>query len=93
MSSELSTESYPAFARIGLRNPTPQINLNQVICPDRGLNPGHVVSRSDALTVIPQGIDIPEIDNEDWVTKLAFLTDVSENMNKLNCRLPGRYHV
>ncbi|KAJ4426353.1 hypothetical protein ANN_27167 [Periplaneta americana] len=29
-------------------------NLNQVTCPDRDSNPGHLVSRPDALTVIPQ---------------------------------------
>ncbi|KAJ4434799.1 hypothetical protein ANN_23370 [Periplaneta americana] len=47
------TESYPAFARIGLRE-NPGINLNQVTCPDRDSNPGHLVSRPDALTVTPQ---------------------------------------
>ncbi|KAJ4439507.1 hypothetical protein ANN_07631 [Periplaneta americana] len=50
-----STESYPAFARIGLRE-NPGKNLNQVTCPDRDSNPGHLVSRPDALTVTPQGI-------------------------------------
>ncbi|KAJ4432466.1 hypothetical protein ANN_21085 [Periplaneta americana] len=29
-------------------------NLNQVTCPDRELNPGHLVSRPDALTVTLQ---------------------------------------
>ncbi|KAJ4434056.1 hypothetical protein ANN_16375, partial [Periplaneta americana] len=48
-----STESYPAFARIGLRE-NPGKNLNQVTCPDRDSNPGHLVSRPDALTVTPQ---------------------------------------
>ncbi|KAJ4439792.1 hypothetical protein ANN_07920 [Periplaneta americana] len=48
-----STESYPAFARIGLRE-NPGKNLNQVTCPDRDSNPGHLVSRLDALTVTPQ---------------------------------------
>ncbi|KAJ4431741.1 hypothetical protein ANN_20344 [Periplaneta americana] len=47
-----STESYPAFARIGLRE-NPGKNLNQVTCPDRDSNPGHRPSRSDALTVTP----------------------------------------
>ncbi|KAJ4429117.1 hypothetical protein ANN_26118 [Periplaneta americana] len=32
----------------------PGKNLNQVTCPDRESNPGHLVSRPDALTVIPQ---------------------------------------
>ncbi|KAJ4427205.1 hypothetical protein ANN_24822 [Periplaneta americana] len=53
MSPGSSTESYPAFARIGLRK-NPGQNLNQVTCPDRDSNPGHLVSRPDALTVTPQ---------------------------------------
>ncbi|KAJ4436477.1 hypothetical protein ANN_16508 [Periplaneta americana] len=53
MSPGSSTESYPAFARIGLRE-NPGKNLNQVTCPDRDSNPGHLVSQPDALTVIPQ---------------------------------------
>ncbi|KAJ4447140.1 hypothetical protein ANN_09141 [Periplaneta americana] len=48
-----NTESYPAFARIGLRE-NPGKNLNQVTCPDRDSNPGHLVSRPDALSVTPQ---------------------------------------
>ncbi|KAJ4427428.1 hypothetical protein ANN_25050, partial [Periplaneta americana] len=48
-----STESYPAFARIGLRE-TPEKILNQVTCSNRESNPGHLVSRPDALTVTPQ---------------------------------------
>ncbi|KAJ4444184.1 hypothetical protein ANN_05974 [Periplaneta americana] len=47
------TESYPAFARIGLRE-NPGKNLNQVTCPDRDSNPGHLISRPDALTITPQ---------------------------------------
>ncbi|KAJ4445964.1 hypothetical protein ANN_12650 [Periplaneta americana] len=90
MSPGSSTESYPAFAPIGLReNPgknlnqfayenmlkiielfritvehkvisfiavegKPRKNLNQVTCPDRDSNPGHLVSRPDELTVTPQ---------------------------------------
>ncbi|KAJ4430838.1 hypothetical protein ANN_19429 [Periplaneta americana] len=53
MSPVSSTESYPAFARIGLRE-NPGKNLNQVTCPDRDSNPGHLVSRPHALTVAPQ---------------------------------------
>ncbi|KAJ4426958.1 hypothetical protein ANN_26757 [Periplaneta americana] len=53
MSPGSSTESYPAFARIGLRE-NPGKNLNKVTCPDRDSNPGHLVSRPDALTVTPQ---------------------------------------
>ncbi|KAJ4426329.1 hypothetical protein ANN_27143 [Periplaneta americana] len=53
MSPGSSTESYPAFARVGLRE-NPGKNLNQVTCPDRDSNPGHLVSQPDALTVTPQ---------------------------------------
>ncbi|KAJ4433938.1 hypothetical protein ANN_16257 [Periplaneta americana] len=53
MSPGSSTEGYPAFARIGLRE-NPGKNLNQVTCTDRNSNPGHLVSRPDALTVTPQ---------------------------------------
>ncbi|KAJ4449314.1 hypothetical protein ANN_00712 [Periplaneta americana] len=53
MSPGSNTESYPAFARIGLRE-NPGKNLNQVTCPDRDSNPGHLVSQPDALTVTPQ---------------------------------------
>ncbi|KAJ4449714.1 hypothetical protein ANN_01118 [Periplaneta americana] len=53
MSPGSRTESYPAFARIGLRE-NPGKNLNQVTCPDRDSNPGHLVSQPDALTVTPQ---------------------------------------
>ncbi|KAJ4442071.1 hypothetical protein ANN_11937 [Periplaneta americana] len=48
-----NTESYPAFARIGLRE-NPGKNLNQITCTDRDSNPGHLVSQPDALTVTPQ---------------------------------------
>ncbi|KAJ4427546.1 hypothetical protein ANN_25194 [Periplaneta americana] len=53
MSPGSSTEGCPAFARIELRE-NPGENLNQVTCPDRDSNPGHLVSRPDALTVTPQ---------------------------------------
>ncbi|KAJ4429405.1 hypothetical protein ANN_21562 [Periplaneta americana] len=57
MSPGSSTESYPAFARIGLRE-NPGKNLNQVTCPDRDSNPGHLVSQPDALTVTPQFLSL-----------------------------------
>ncbi|KAJ4451684.1 hypothetical protein ANN_03154 [Periplaneta americana] len=57
MSPGSSTESYPAFARIGLRE-NPGKNLNQVTCPDRDSNTGHLVSPPDALTVTPQIVNI-----------------------------------
>ncbi|KAJ4426874.1 hypothetical protein ANN_26673 [Periplaneta americana] len=53
------TESYPAFAHIGLRE-NPGKNLSQVTCPDRESNPGHLVSRPDALAVTPQVVVITE---------------------------------
>ncbi|KAJ4437423.1 hypothetical protein ANN_17567 [Periplaneta americana] len=49
MSPGSSTESYPAFTHIGLRK-NPGKNLNQVNCPDRDSDPGHLVSQPDALT-------------------------------------------
>ncbi|KAJ4452015.1 hypothetical protein ANN_03529 [Periplaneta americana] len=53
MSPGSSTESYPAFAHIGLRENLGK-NLNQVTYPDRESNLGHLVSRPDALAVTPQ---------------------------------------
>ncbi|KAJ4438408.1 hypothetical protein ANN_14353 [Periplaneta americana] len=51
MSPGSSIESYPAFAHIGLRENSGK-NLNQVTCPDRESNPGHLISRPDALTAV-----------------------------------------
>ncbi|KAJ4425842.1 hypothetical protein ANN_27468 [Periplaneta americana] len=34
----------------------PGKNLNQVTCPDRDSNPGHLVLRPDALTITPQSL-------------------------------------
>ncbi|KAJ4428326.1 hypothetical protein ANN_24345 [Periplaneta americana] len=53
MSPGSSTESYPAFAHIGLRE-NPGKSLNQVTCPDRESNPGHLVSRPDSLTGVSE---------------------------------------
>ncbi|KAJ4435092.1 hypothetical protein ANN_23667 [Periplaneta americana] len=73
MSPGSSTESYPAFARIGLRE-NPGKNLNQVTCPDRDSNPGHLVSRPDALTVTPQTASAISLmsDQKDSASILAF---------------------
>ncbi|KAJ4426363.1 hypothetical protein ANN_27177 [Periplaneta americana] len=60
MSPVSSTESCPAFARIGLRE-NPAKNLNQITCPDRDSNPGHLVSQPDALTVTPQVFPNPKV--------------------------------
>ncbi|KAJ4450070.1 hypothetical protein ANN_01477 [Periplaneta americana] len=72
MSPGSSTESYPAFARIGLRE-NPGRNLNQVTCPDRDSNPGHLISQPEALTVTPQ----PWISRNapiQWSEKSSYLT-------------------
>ncbi|KAJ4447430.1 hypothetical protein ANN_09437 [Periplaneta americana] len=51
MSPGSNTESYPAFAHIGLRE-NPGKTLNQVTCPDREPNPGLLVSQLDLLTSV-----------------------------------------
>ncbi|KAJ4446579.1 hypothetical protein ANN_13276 [Periplaneta americana] len=68
MSPRSSSENYPAFAHVGLRE-NPGKNLNQITCPDRESNPGHLVSLPDALAVTPHvgGADI----------------DVKNNINKV----------
>ncbi|KAJ4436638.1 hypothetical protein ANN_16769 [Periplaneta americana] len=53
MSPGSRVESYPAFARIGLRE-NPGKYLNQVTCLNQDLNSGPLVSRSSILTVTPQ---------------------------------------
>ncbi|KAJ4439106.1 hypothetical protein ANN_15063 [Periplaneta americana] len=75
MSPGSSTDSYPAFARIGLRE-NPGKNLNQVTFPDRDSNPGHLVSRPDALTVTPQV----------WTNSLAvpYIKRISANSTTVN---------
>ncbi|KAJ4433606.1 hypothetical protein ANN_15916 [Periplaneta americana] len=62
MSPGSDTESYPAFAHIGLRENLGK-NLNQVTRPDRESNSGHLGSWLDALTVTPQvwTIDIDQL--------------------------------
>ncbi|KAJ4434903.1 hypothetical protein ANN_23474 [Periplaneta americana] len=62
MSPGSSTYSYPAFAHIGLRK-YPGENLNQVTCPNRKSNPGHLVP--DALTVTPQGATLDRVQASD----------------------------
>ncbi|KAJ4433362.1 hypothetical protein ANN_15621 [Periplaneta americana] len=72
MSPRSSTVSYPAFAHIGLRE-NPGKNLNQITCPDRESNSGHLVSRPDALTDEPWEdnikMDLREMgyDDGDWI--------------------------
>ncbi|KAJ4430011.1 hypothetical protein ANN_22219 [Periplaneta americana] len=81
MSPGSSTESYPAFAHIGLRE-NPGKNLNQVTCPDRESNPGHLVSRPDALTVTPQV----------WTTSLSYQSIVlwSEQGSEISYKGRGK---
>ncbi|KAJ4446571.1 hypothetical protein ANN_13268 [Periplaneta americana] len=74
MSPGSSAESYPAFARIGLRE-NPRKNLNRATCPDRDSNQGHLVSQPDALTVTPQIFD--EDDEKATDTKSSLQTAVS----------------
>ncbi|KAJ4446888.1 hypothetical protein ANN_13588 [Periplaneta americana] len=68
MSPGSSTESYPAFARIGLRE-NPGKNLNQVTCLDRDSNPGYLVSRPDALTNVYNDI-VQQIHKVDRINKV-----------------------
>ncbi|KAJ4443993.1 hypothetical protein ANN_05782 [Periplaneta americana] len=78
MSPGSSTESYPAFAHIGLRK-YPGKNLNQVTCPDRESNPGHLFSQPDALTVTPQHRKLPSICSY-WVEG-----NPGKNLNQVTC--------
>ncbi|KAJ4450031.1 hypothetical protein ANN_01438 [Periplaneta americana] len=98
MSPESSTESYSAFAHLGLRE-NPGKNLNQVTCPDRESNPGLLVSQPDALTVTPQSISgldhsvaavtrhLKAQELVIYCKKLIFSYHIAvfENMNKLPC--------
>ncbi|KAJ4428812.1 hypothetical protein ANN_25805 [Periplaneta americana] len=92
MSPGSNTESYPAFAHIALRE-NPGKNLNQITCPDRDSNPGHLVSRPDALTVTPQrdrsgrpstgrnGENIAKIKSANDEDRRKTIDEVSEQMN------------
>ncbi|KAJ4443816.1 hypothetical protein ANN_05598 [Periplaneta americana] len=73
MSPGSNTESYPAFARIGLRE-NPGKNLNQITYPDWDSNSGHLVSRPDALTVTPQA----------WTSYLASECDEGDNAGEMS---------
>ncbi|KAJ4433925.1 hypothetical protein ANN_16239 [Periplaneta americana] len=95
MSPESSTESYPAFSRIGLRE-NPGKNLNQVTCPDRDSNPGHLVSQPDALTVTPQNIvrngtikigDLPFEEVEKFKYLGATLTNINDTREEIKRRI------
>ncbi|KAJ4450118.1 hypothetical protein ANN_01525 [Periplaneta americana] len=80
MSQGSNTESYPAFAHIGLRE-NPGKNLNQVTCPDRESNPVHLVSRLDALTV--------GWTQEDWLNKY-YNINLEDNIPSAVLRPDGR---
>ncbi|KAJ4429774.1 hypothetical protein ANN_21978 [Periplaneta americana] len=45
--------TYGTWIIIANSRENPGKNLNQVTCPDRDSNPGHLVSQPDALTVTP----------------------------------------
>ncbi|KAJ4447336.1 hypothetical protein ANN_09340 [Periplaneta americana] len=64
-----STDSYPAFAHIGLREKPGKKTLNQVTCPDRDSNPGNLVSRPDALTVTPTGGMYGATEDSDYISE------------------------
>ncbi|KAJ4441500.1 hypothetical protein ANN_11356 [Periplaneta americana] len=51
MSPGSSTDSYPAFAHIGLRE-NPGKHLNQVTCPDRESNPGFASRRANRYSTV-----------------------------------------
>ncbi|KAJ4444573.1 hypothetical protein ANN_06368 [Periplaneta americana] len=77
MSPGSNTVSYPAFARIGLRE-NPGKNLNQVTCPDRESNPGHLVSRLDVLTtaLIPSDLGHAEQSDGIMVFRISAMTSL-----------------
>ncbi|KAJ4428345.1 hypothetical protein ANN_24364 [Periplaneta americana] len=79
MSPGSNTEIYPAFAHIGSRE-NPGKNLNQVTCPDRESNPGHLVSRPDALTVTPQV----------WTREMTDKLEVVSDPGEENCVISGK---
>ncbi|KAJ4427538.1 hypothetical protein ANN_25186 [Periplaneta americana] len=93
MSLGSSSGSYPAFARIVLRENQGR-NLNQVTCPDRDSNPGHLVSRPDALAVTPQKLkyviksngelilDTPGLLKSEVIIKLINTKSTGANMKR-----------
>ncbi|KAJ4432363.1 hypothetical protein ANN_20982 [Periplaneta americana] len=99
MSPVASTESYPAFAHIGLRE-NPGKNLNQVTFPDQELNPGHLVSWPDALIVTPQVFgkraelrpvpeqDVAPVKEKDDHIKDSFYEELEQTFDPL-----PRYHM
>ncbi|KAJ4438796.1 hypothetical protein ANN_14748 [Periplaneta americana] len=77
-----STESYPAFARIGLRE-NPRKNLNQVTCPDRDSNPGHLVSRPDALIMTPQVYSTSVADLKTFSNRIVASCETKRNTSAI----------
>ncbi|KAJ4426774.1 hypothetical protein ANN_26573 [Periplaneta americana] len=72
MSPGSSTESYPAFARIGFRE-NPGKNLNQVTCPDRDSN---LVLQPGALTLLQK------LKPEDLVKRYEFCNSMQAAMEE-----------
>ncbi|KAJ4445617.1 hypothetical protein ANN_12299 [Periplaneta americana] len=87
-----NTESYPAFARIGLRE-NPGKNLNQITCPDRDSNPGHLVSQPDALTVTPQEPVATEISGFDNADNNCYRVPCVPSLNMNDAFRTEGYHI
>ncbi|KAJ4433671.1 hypothetical protein ANN_15981 [Periplaneta americana] len=88
MSPGSSTESYPAFAHIGLRE-SPGKNLNQITCPDRESNsvpPGFaarraVTSQSRDQNIVRNGITNIGSLSYEKIEKLKYLGATLTNIN------------
>ncbi|KAJ4431271.1 hypothetical protein ANN_19868 [Periplaneta americana] len=92
MSTRSSTESYPAFARIGLRK-NPGKNLNQVTCPDWDSNPSHLVSRVALLInsnagISALGIICPDLTQAPCYTMRSVLDDLLKPKIPAHVSLP-----
>ncbi|KAJ4432191.1 hypothetical protein ANN_20807 [Periplaneta americana] len=71
-----NTDEHRAFAHNYWVEGKPRKNLNQVTCSDRESNPGHLISRPDALAVNPQV----------WTPhnlRLAFVLDNMDRIGKM----------
>ncbi|KAJ4445422.1 hypothetical protein ANN_07227 [Periplaneta americana] len=89
MSPGSSTESYPAFAHIGLRE-NPGKTSNQVTCPNQESNPGHLVSQPDALTVTPQTFEMGRALAHMGESRNAYRVLVGRPEGKRPLRIPRR---
>ena len=70
-----------------------------VYCKVRWLSRGKVLDRCvECFTEIKEflnrkGENYPELQCDDWVVKLMFLTDITAHLNDLNVRLQGAGHT